>query len=224
MVFLHEGDMATRTPRTPRTPRARPRVGSIDGRQVVVLDDVISKSKVDKLTLALKEAPFRRSEYARPDTRELRHWAVDLRQIGAALCDPFVEVTAREVERYFGPGRDLHRAYCNVALFGDMLVTHTDSAPEANLVTALWYICTDWDAEWGGETLFFDQHKDAALVVSPRPGRVVLFDGAIPHVGRPPNRICYEPRFSVAIKFRPPAGKRDHAPQATSKRGPRPAR
>jgi hypothetical protein len=28
-----------------------------------------------------------------------------------------------------------------------------------------------------------------------------VFDGAIKHVGRPPNRICYAPRYTFAIKF-----------------------
>ena len=30
---------------------------------------------------------------------------------------------------------------------------------------------------------------------------LVVFDGAIKHVGRPPNRICYHPRYTFAIKF-----------------------
>ena len=45
----------------------------------------------------------------------------------------------------------------------------------------------------------------AQFVASPKPGRLVVFDGAIKHVGRPPNRICYAPRFTFAIKLEPAA-------------------
>jgi SM-20-related protein len=38
-------------------------------------------------------------------------------------------------------------------------------------------------------------------VVSPRPGRLVIFDGSIPHAGRPPSRICHAPRYTLAYKF-----------------------
>ena len=29
----------------------------------------------------------------------------------------------------------------------------------------------------------------------------VAYDGAIRHAGRPPNRICYAPRYTFAIKL-----------------------
>jgi hypothetical protein len=38
--------------------------------------------------------------------------------------------------------------------------------------------------------------------VSPRPGRLLLFDGAIRHAGKPPNRNCPVARFTFAIKLR----------------------
>lgn len=178
------------------------RKATIDGRAVVVLDDLVSGAQLAALHEALENAQFRRSEHARPDTREIRHWAADLRDVGAAVCDPFLNVSAEQVERFFGGGRRPDRAYCNVALYGDMLFSHKDSRPEDDLVTALWYVCTEWNVEWGGETLFFDESSDAAFVVSPRPGRLVLFDGALRHAGRPPNRICHAARYSMAMKFK----------------------
>jgi len=94
-----------------------------------------------------------------------------------------------------------YRAYTNVASFGDMLFTHTDCLPGQHDLTALWYLCERWDVEWGGETMFYDAHDEVALAVVPRPGRLVIFDGAIKHAGRPPSRICHVPRYTFAIKF-----------------------
>ena len=82
-----------------------------------------------------------------------------------------------------------------------MLYAHCDCGPDQRELTALWFMATEWEPEWGGETLFFDRTGDAMFCVSPRPGRLVLFDGAIPHVGRPPTRICYTPRYTFAIKL-----------------------
>ncbi len=42
---------------------------------------------------------------------------------------------------------------------------------------------------------------DPQFVVGPKPGRLVIFDGAIPHAGRPPTRICFAPRYTYAMKF-----------------------
>jgi Rps23 Pro-64 3,4-dihydroxylase Tpa1-like proline 4-hydroxylase len=83
------------------------------------------------------------------------------------------------------------------------LFTHTDCLPEQNELTALVYVSDEWNIEWGGETLFFDENDDCAFACTPKPGRVVVFHGAIKHVGRPPTRLCYKPRYTLAYKFAP---------------------
>ena len=82
-----------------------------------------------------------------------------------------------------------------------MLFSHVDCVEGAGELTALWYVCDQGDPEWGGETVFFDRQRDVRAAVSPRPGRLVLFDGDILHAGRPPNRNCHAPRFTLAVKL-----------------------
>jgi hypothetical protein len=57
---------------------------------------------------------------------------------------------------------------------------------------------------WSGETMLYDHNQDAVACVTPRPGRLAIFDGTILHAGRPPNRICYAPRYTLAFKLAPP--------------------
>jgi Rps23 Pro-64 3,4-dihydroxylase Tpa1-like proline 4-hydroxylase len=95
-----------------------------------------------------------------------------------------------------------YRAYTNHASYGDMLFTHTDAQLGSDEFTALWFLCEQWETEWGGETLFYDSAGDAQVAVSPRPGRLLMFDGAIRHAGKPPNRNCFVSRFTFAIKLR----------------------
>ena len=152
---------------------------------------------------ALARAAFTRTETAKSETAEFKHWVSEmpLANVTQLPLWPATEqaiACARPGESY----RPL-RAYTNYAAYGDMLYTHTDCPPDRRELTILWYLSKHWEPEWGGETMFFDASGDAMFCVSPKPGRLVVFDGAIPHAGRPPSRICYSPRFSFAIKLGP---------------------
>jgi hypothetical protein len=181
------------------------RTGSVDARPIVVLDELLPADEVAVLTAALENGRFKRTEYARPDTIDHKHWVIE--PVSPELGAPSLgHVTQQVLEQFFGAGYEPFRIYCNVALYGDMLMTHTDCREQDDIITALWYVSTEWNVEWGGETVFFDKKDDALFCVSPKPGRLCVFHGAIKHVGRPPNRLCYTPRFTLALKFaRPPA-------------------
>ena len=101
--------------------------------------------------------------------------------------------------------RQAYRCYCNLIVFGDMTYPHRDCAPGAQDVTALYYANAHWDRSWGGETMFYDARGDTALAINPRPGRLVLFRGAIEHCTGVPSRACFESRLTIACKFRAPA-------------------
>ncbi len=176
------------------------RSGEVDGRPIYVFDNLVEKRVNDEIYQALTKAPFTRTEMARPETAAYRHWAYNMPLEKARLL-PIAIRAQQAMDSLFEESYRMYRCYCNVASFGDMLFTHTDCQPNAREMTALWFIQKEWDHEWGGETLFFDANKDAAFVASPKPGRLVIFDGAILHAGRPPNKICTEPRYTFAMKF-----------------------
>jgi SM-20-related protein len=173
----------------------------IDGRRVAVYDGLLPEDELLKLWTVLGRAGFTRTEVARPETAEYKHWATEI-QVATLPSMPFLAPTMAAV-RQFAPSLDYraYRSYVNVAHYGDMLFTHTDCLPGAGEITALWYVCDQWDHEWGGETVFFDANRDVRAAVSPKPGRLALFDGDLLHAGRPPNRICYAPRYTLALKL-----------------------
>jgi Rps23 Pro-64 3,4-dihydroxylase Tpa1-like proline 4-hydroxylase len=178
------------------------RHGQVDGRPIYVYDNLVSAEVIAQIKKALDVSQFTRSEVARPDTAEHRHWAHNMKVEDAQKL-PLFQPTVMAAQPFCTDGSRyrLYRAYTNCSTYGDMLFTHTDCQPGAREITALWYIATEWDHEWGGETLFFNSDNDAEFVATPKPGRVVLFDGAIPHCGRPPNRICTEARYTFAMKL-----------------------
>lgn len=177
------------------------RTASIEGREVFVFDDLVAPEETALYSGAITQAAFTRTETARPDV-DTRHWVCEmplenLPRTSLWVATEKVVAELRPSERYRP-----YRVYTNYASFGDTLLTHVDALPNARELTAIWFLCDRWDTEWGGETLFFDGAGDAQIAVSARPGRLVLFDGAIRHAGKPPNRNCPVARYTFAIKLR----------------------
>jgi len=174
---------------------------SIEGREVRVYDGLLAANDISALTAAFESGAFTRNEFARPETASFRHWVLNI-PLETATRLPVYQPTLAAVKEFADQNAyKIYRCYCNHAAYGDMLFTHTDAQPDTRGLTALWFIAPEWNVEWGGETLFFDAGMDAQIAVSPRPGRLVVFDGSLTHVGRPPNRICYAPRYTLAFKL-----------------------
>lgn len=176
----------------------------VEGRPIRVYDGLVALPHIRQLTEAFFGASFVRDEVARSDTGQFRHWALNIPLETAAKLAVYQPTLAAVRDFEDAAAYRVLRCYCNHAAYGDMLFTHTDTQPGRKGLTALWYIAPEWNVEWGGETLFYNKDQDAEAVVSPRPGRLVIFDGAITHVGRPPNRVCYAPRYTLAFKLEPP--------------------
>lgn len=68
-------------------------------------------------------------------------------------------------------------------------IPHTDCECD-NGITFIYYPHREWKDEWGGETLV-ELEKGNWTPIMPKPGRVAIFKGNIPHHGLPPNE-CYK--------------------------------
>ena len=104
------------------------------------------------------------------------------------------------------PKRDhLYGAYINCLKAGDTPGIHVDSPywVEDNQ-TVLCYLNVDYHPNFGGETIFYDDKLNAKRVISPKPGRVVGFDGRIPHKGTPPTFRYPVPRYIMSFKYMDP--------------------
>jgi SM-20-related protein len=96
----------------------------------------------------------------------------------------------------------LCRCYANAQPYGTDGSVHVDST-QPNNFTAIYYPCAEWDANWGGETVFFNRQKtDIIRSVYPKPNRFVMFPGNIPHVARGVSRTCPEIRITLMFKVR----------------------
>src|SRR5687768_14990469 len=144
-----------------REPRSGPAMALtreflIDGRRVYVFDDEVAAPVVNGWyeDLSLQRG-YTRSEYANVERVHIRHWATEF-EVSEFAASPLGLRTVELVSRCFpDEGQRPYRAYCNVAAYGDMLSLHRDCPPAHDDVTALWFICDEWQRDWRGELLLF---------------------------------------------------------------------
>lgn len=92
----------------------------------------------------------------------------------------------------------LIRVYSNAYTYGTEGTLHVDS-PVPDNFTYLIYLNKKWEAEYAGETVFFDKGEIIKSVL-PKYGRLVVFPGNIWHAARSVSRYCPEVRKIIVYK------------------------
>jgi len=175
----------------------------IDGMFLYVFDNLLTEDKLEILIKRFYQASFTKNEIGRPDTASFPHWSHEL-NIEDIENEDFWRLTLKSLAQTQIKSRwRVYRAYVNAGVYGDTMFSHTDTTPEKQEITVLWYIVPKWNIDWSGETLFYDKDDEIAFAAVPKPGRLVIFDSRIKHAGRPPSRICYHNRFTLALKMEP---------------------
>jgi Rps23 Pro-64 3,4-dihydroxylase Tpa1-like proline 4-hydroxylase len=95
----------------------------------------------------------------------------------------------------------LERVYVNAYTSSDSPRPHQDTNDNSGL-TILYYANDDWNWEYGGETVFFNDAMDVVKAVLPRPGRVVIFNSILYHCARSQNNLGPKFRYTIAFKLR----------------------
>lgn len=97
-------------------------------------------------------------------------------------------------------GHTLLRCYANGYPYGTDGTMHTDTILNTGY-TLIYYPHEKWNLNWAGETVFFTADKtDIRQTVYPKPGRIILFNGTIPHAARGVSRSCPEMRVTLMFK------------------------
>jgi Rps23 Pro-64 3,4-dihydroxylase Tpa1-like proline 4-hydroxylase len=184
--------------RTSVVPRTQHTIGS---KKVLVFDDLFSDSFVESFGLVLlrQDYQYRPSfdnELSASMTAELLTSLPVLPEVVAVILQHYYpEMVASPVEQVLSHG------YAAAMRFGDSCAVHRDVAcPDC--VTFLYYGNLTWNPTWGGETIFHDDDMSAAACVSPRPGRLVLFNAALYHRAGVPSRHCPSFRYGLSLFYR----------------------
>ena len=86
-------------------------------------------------------------------------------------------------------------AVVNLSMPSETYFVHSHSN-----TTVLYYANVRWREDWAGETLFFTEDMSEIVYATPyKPGRIIVFDGSIPHTIRPQTRYAPQYRFTFAL-------------------------
>jgi len=98
----------------------------------------------------------------------------------------------------------LSRAYASAYVYGFMHEIHQDEGETKlnEVFTIMFYLNKDWDITYGGETYFLNTNNDLWKSILPKPARVILFDGSIPHAAREVSRVCTDLRMIATFKYK----------------------
>lgn len=111
-------------------------------------------------------------------------------------------------------GRTLIRCYANAHTYGSDGTLHTDST-SPTCQTAIYYSHPGWRPDWAGETLVFDaEQADIIAAIHPKPNRLAVFRGCLPHVARGVSRTCPELRVTLMFKVDDDPGEPPPLPDA----------
>jgi SM-20-related protein len=116
-----------------------------------------------------------------------------------ATCLPLFRMWCAIVAA-FVPGQMLGRCYANRMEPGVGGGLHRDSNDPGHL-TLIYYPNLTWSPRDAGETLFYDDAAQEVIrAVTPRPNRLVVFGGTIPHVARPLSALAGTDRVTLMFK------------------------
>ena len=104
------------------------------------------------------------------------------------------------IKRFTDNDDYLVRCYANAYPYGCDGTLHLDSV-DSTSKTIILYPNTEWNPNWGGETVFFyDNMEDILFSCYPRPNRILSFPGNILHVARGVSRSC--PLLRTTLMFK----------------------
>ena len=174
---------------------------SVGTRKLLVFDDIFTDSFIESFGIFI----LRQDYQPRPSFDNELSAAMDTELVSSLPALP--EVADALVEHHHprmtpAPGdQTLSHAYMAAVRFGDSSLLHHD-VPCHDCVTFLYYANLQWTGRWGGETIFYDDDLMAVAAVSPKPGRLLLFNASIYHRAGVPMRICPTFRYTFSMFYR----------------------
>ncbi len=85
--------------------------------------------------------------------------------------------------------------------FGQDGDIHDDWLVPGESLTGVLYLNRRWEDNWGGETVVYNRLDRSQTEISKlEAGKLIVFDGSNPHIGKGPQRACGELRCVIAVQ------------------------
>ena len=115
--------------------------------------------------------------------------------------EPFVVEAGNRFMEIVGDEYTLIRNMAAGNTFGQDGDIHSDWVVSGESLTGVLYLNRRWQDNWGGETIVYDREDSSVCEISKfEAGKLVVFDGSNPHIGKGPQRACGELRCIIAMQ------------------------
>ncbi len=182
-------------------PLPAPTIRDVSGRKILIFDELFEPRQIVNFSHVLMQLPYERRESF---DGELNAVLDNDAFVRAPFLYPVLEALMAE-----------HRAGLEIpehTVLSHVYAAATESAQQPQIhmdlespdaLTFLYYGNACWQRDWQGETVFYDAQGEAAAIVSPRPGRLVMFHSNIPHRGGAPHRNAPTFRYALSAFYYP---------------------
>lgn len=184
------------------------RIIKIGEKSIYVFDALFTEQQIKEFHHCLLISNYSCLQASKAETTDYKEWVAgfDIEDFKShwlyKVCSEIL-VSLNEAQ---GTEYVCANVFGNLFSFGSFTFTHTDSSDLSNAskdISFLYYANSEWNYEWGGETIFYDQDMDPLSCVGMKPGRLICFTGDIPHRSGIPTRYCNEHRLTFSVRFMP---------------------
>ena len=129
------------------------------------------------------------------DLNAYSHWSIEDFKLTGLL--PHIQNCINNTDLF--TNKNLSKVICNLVRSNDVHYLHIHH----NQQVCLYYVNLDWRDGWHGETLFYNPDDLSEIVYTSlyTSGRIILFDGSIPHAIRPQSVKAPKFRISLSLFF-----------------------
>jgi len=113
----------------------------------------------------------------------------------------FIKELGNRFMELVGDEYTLQRSMLSGNTFGQDGDIHDDWLVPGESLTGVLYLNRIWEDNWGGETIVYDKNDPTRVEVSKlEAGKLIIFDGSNPHIGKGPQRACGHLRCIIAMQ------------------------
>lgn len=176
-------------------------------RKIHVIDNAVNFSEVSGIyasTVSCQYSIYNSSEAEIQDLSDKRLGCPLMDLTHPILLSLYSKDRIEILSKYIPQDKYYHwRSYINLGLVSDIHKIHVDEFSNGDGLTLLYYVNRNWNCDWGGETIFYDdERKNIKYVSSFVPGRIIIFESSIPHSAKPQHLNGPSYRFTLACKFK----------------------
>ncbi|VXC39728.1 hypothetical protein PSEUDO9AZ_10720 [Pseudomonas sp. 9AZ] len=175
---------------------------SVSNLPLYVVDNLFDSECIESLAAWFSTQAFSLSDVDCEQTAFSKHWVRTLESesailksvptiswIDATCCSllPSVKLKLVEAKAYMTP-------------YGDTPTYHRDSEIGPT-ITALLFSHRKWEPDWGGELIICNESGEPHTAIFPKPGRLVVFRGDLPHKAGSPSRLAFDTRQTLVLRY-----------------------